>query len=92
MPKNDKEYLEALGKKIQARRKKLKMSQSDLAYKIGMDVPNLSVIENGKSNPQVLTLAKIACAMNAQVYTILPEIDSPSEFLEAPGEYTPRKH
>ena len=92
MPKNDKEYLEELGKKIKARRKKLKMSQSDLAYKIGMDVPNLSVIENGKSNPQLLTLTKIACAMNAQVYSILPEIDNPSEFLEAPGIYLPRKH
>ena len=59
MPKNDKEYLEELGKNIRAKRKKLKMSQADLAYKVGMDVPNLSVIENGKSNPQILTQGKV---------------------------------
>ena len=67
MPKNDKEYLEELGKNIRAKRKKLKMSQADLAYKVGMDVPNLSVIENGKSNPQILTLAKLAAAMAAHL-------------------------
>ncbi|MFM7233488.1 MAG: helix-turn-helix domain-containing protein, partial [Flavobacteriales bacterium] len=52
----DKYYLEELGKNIANKRKDGGMSQSDLAYKIGMEVPNLSVIENGKSNPQVLTL------------------------------------
>jgi len=92
MPKNDKEYLTQLGKNIKSKRKKLNMSQADLAYKIGMDVPNLSVIENGKSNPQIITLTKIACAMETQVYSILPIIESPSEFLESPAEYTPRKH
>ena len=36
MPQNDKEYLEQLGKNIKAKRKKLKMSQADLAYKVGI--------------------------------------------------------
>ena len=56
----DKYYLEELGKNIAKKRKELGMSQADLAYKIGMEVPNLSVIENGKSNPQILTLLKIS--------------------------------
>jgi transcriptional regulator with XRE-family HTH domain len=92
VPKNDKEYLEQLGKNIKAKRKKLKMSQADLAYKVGMDVPNLSVIENGKSNPQILTLAKLAAAMDAQVCAVLPEIEKPAQFLEEPAVYAPRKH
>jgi hypothetical protein len=30
--------------------------------------------------------------MDAQVYTVLPEIEKPSQFLEEPGVYAPRKH
>jgi putative transcriptional regulator len=92
MPKNDKEYLEKLGEKIKARRKKQNMSQADLAYKIGMDVPNISVIENGKSNPQILTLLRIASALDTQLFQLLPKLNTPSQFLESPGEYIPRKH
>jgi transcriptional regulator with XRE-family HTH domain len=91
MPTTDREYLEKVGTKIKARRKKLNMSQADLAYKIGMDVPNLSVIENGKSNPQILTLLRIASALEMQLNQLLPKLDAPSTFLETPGEYTPRK-
>lgn len=89
---NDAAYLKALGKAIATRRKSLKMTQADLASIINMEVPNLSVIENGKSNPQILTLAKLAAAMDAQVYTVLPEIEKPSQFLEEPAVYSPRKH
>lgn len=45
----DAAYLKALGKAIAAKRKALKMTQADLASIINMEVPNLSVIENGKS-------------------------------------------
>jgi transcriptional regulator with XRE-family HTH domain len=57
-----------------------------------MEIPNLSVIENGRSNPQLLTLVKIASALNCQLKELLPVVEKLSEFIEAPAEYKPRKH
>ena len=68
------------------------MSQADLAYKIGMEVPNLSVIENGKSNPQILTVLKISAALNVQLKEILPVPSDPAFILKEAPVYTPRKH
>ena len=89
---NDASYLKAVGKAIAARRKALHMTQADLASIINMEVPNLSVIENGKSNPQILTLIRIASALNIQTQSLLPLIDQPLSFLEAPAVYRARKH
>jgi len=76
MIESDKDYLVLLGHNIANRRKKLMMTQADLAYKIGMEVPNLSVIENGKSNPQLLTLLRITAALQCELSVILPLIGS----------------
>ncbi|MEY2764494.1 MAG: Helix-turn-helix domain [Bacteroidota bacterium] len=89
---NDAAYLKALGKAIAAKRKALNMTQADLASIINMEVPNLSVIENGKSNPQILTITRIASALQIQTQALLPIIDDPSIFLEAPAVYQARKH
>jgi transcriptional regulator with XRE-family HTH domain len=89
---NDAAYLKALGKAIATRRKSLKMTQADLASIINMEVPNLSVIENGKSNPQILTLVRIASALNIQTQLLFPIIEQPSIFLEAEPVYQARKH
>jgi transcriptional regulator with XRE-family HTH domain len=88
----DKHYLEELGRNIAKKRKEGGMSQADLAYKIGMEVPNLSVIENGKSNPQVLTLLKIAASLNVHLKEILPLPTDPMFILKEPSVYMPRKH
>jgi transcriptional regulator with XRE-family HTH domain len=88
----DKFYLEELGKNIAKKRKEGGMSQADLAYKIGMEVPNLSVIENGKSNPQVLTVLKISAALNVHLKEILPVPTDPAFILKEAPVYTPRKH
>jgi transcriptional regulator with XRE-family HTH domain len=88
----DKYYLEELGKNIAKKRKEGGMSQADLAYKIGMEVPNLSGIENGKSNPQILTVLKISAALNVHLREILPLPTDPSFILKEPSVYTPRKH
>ncbi len=90
--KTDQDYLVGLGLAIKARRKELKMSQADLAFRIGLEVPNLSVIENGKSNPQVLTLVKIACALDINLGGITPTVKSFKGYLEMPSVYVPRKH
>jgi transcriptional regulator with XRE-family HTH domain len=90
--KTDQEYLVRLGQAIKERRKELRMSQADLAFRIGLEVPNLSVIENGKSNPQVLTLVKIACALDIELGGITPGVRNFKGYLETPTAYVPRKH
>lgn len=92
MVSNDEKYLVMLGKAIAERRKSLQLTQSDLAYAIGMEIPNLSVIENGKSNPQLLTLVKISSALECELSDLLPPIVNHQRFIESPSKYKPRKH
>jgi transcriptional regulator with XRE-family HTH domain len=92
MIESDKDYLVHLGQNIAKRRKILMMTQADLAYRIGMEVPNLSVIENGKSNPQLLTLLKIFGALKCELSEIIPPIGNPDQVFEMRPQYIPRKH
>ena len=89
---SDQEYLIELGKAIVEKRKKLCLTQSELAFKVGIEIPNLSVIENGKSNPQLLTLLKISAALGTELTELLPMIGNPQAFLDSPAVYVPRKH
>jgi hypothetical protein len=34
----------------------------------------------------------IASALDTQLFQLLPKLITPSQFLESPGEYIPRKH
>jgi transcriptional regulator with XRE-family HTH domain len=92
MIESDKDYLVLLGQNIAKRRKILMMTQADLAYKIGMEVPNLSVIENGKSNPQILTLLRITAALQCELSEVLPQMANPDQVFELKPKYIPRKH
>ena len=88
----DEELLKLVGQRIRFLRKEKGMSLQDLAYQIGMEKSNLSVIENGKSNPQLLTYARIASALGTNL-TLLLLIDFDFvAFNEAPAQYVPRKH
>jgi transcriptional regulator with XRE-family HTH domain len=88
----DEALLLALGQRIRALRNERDMSLQDLAYKVGMEKSNLSIIENGRSNPQLLTYAKLAAALGVTL-SELTQIDFPfHQFMEAPPTYTPRKH
>ena len=86
------EYFIELGKAIVEKRKILCLTQSKLAYKVGIEIPNLSVIENGKSNPQLLTLLKIAAALGVELTELLPLTGNPNAYLNSPAVYVPRKH
>jgi transcriptional regulator with XRE-family HTH domain len=88
----DEALLLALGERIRSLRNARGMSLQDLAYKVGMEKSNLSVIENGRSNPQLLTYAKLAAALGVTL-SELTQIEFPfDQFMEAPPTYTPRKH
>jgi len=91
MSMTDQDYINYVGKSIVQRRKALGLSQADLAYRVNMEVPNLSVIENGKSNPQVLTLLKIASALDSNLGEFLPTLSKPRQFLEQPTVYIPQR-
>ncbi len=85
----DKDLLVGVGKQIRLIRKKQGMALKDLAKAVGMEPSNLSVIENGKSNPQLLTYVKIASALNC---TMVNLFDFPFDFANLEQTYMPRKH
>ncbi len=60
-------FLIKLGQRIVFLRKKFKLSQNDLAYRIGWDKPNLRKIEHGKGNPTVKSLLLIAEGLGVTV-------------------------
>lgn len=60
-------YLRKLGKNIAKIRKQNNMTQYKLAKEIFTDQSNLARIEDGKVNPTVKTLVKIAVALECEV-------------------------
>ncbi len=89
---SDKEFLYKMGRAIKLARKEKGLSQSALAYQIGMEKSNLSVIENGKSNPQILTVVKICSALEISLDQLMNFEFDYTGFKEARPEYEPRKH
>jgi transcriptional regulator with XRE-family HTH domain len=53
-----------IGTKIKNRREELGMTQSELAEKIKITQPGLSLIESGKNNPSAPLLIVIAMQLN----------------------------
>jgi len=88
----DEGFLKQLGSRIRELRQLRGLTQQELAYRIGMEKSNLSVIENGKSNPQILTLVRLSSALEASLGEMLQFEFDYMAFMDAPGEYVPRKH
>lgn len=55
-----------LGYKIKQKRIELKMSQEELAEKIGIDQSDLSKIEKGSANPSIKMLSRIASGLKSK--------------------------
>ena len=53
---------------------------------------NLYVIEKGLSNPQVLTIVKIAAGLGVTVEELTTFKFNYDDFLESPRKFKPRKH
>lgn len=64
---NDKKYLIELGKRIKTIRLQKKISQTEIAYRCGFDKSNYNTIESGKRNPTVISLLKIAAALQTDI-------------------------
>lgn len=61
----------ALGKNIRALRKKKELTQEELAYKADLDYSYINQIENGKRNPSMEAVERIAKALGTKVQNLL---------------------
>lgn len=60
-----------LGKNLKRIRTKKHISQGDIAKELGVDRGFISTIENGKTNPTLATIAKLAKAVGVTTNELL---------------------
>lgn len=70
---NDKKYLLALGKRIRKIRLSKKIRQTEIAYRCNFDKSSYNAIEAGKRNTTILTLLKIANALEVPIKDFLED-------------------
>jgi putative transcriptional regulator len=63
----DKDFLKLLGQEIAEQRRKLGLTQLDLASMVNMEKPSITRLEKGRTNPTSLTLLKICNALNIPI-------------------------
>ncbi len=61
-----------VGERIRKLRKKVELSQLQLAEKSKMDLTSISEIESGLRNPSLKTLHKIALALKVPLKDLIP--------------------
>jgi transcriptional regulator with XRE-family HTH domain len=88
----DKDFLVKLGLNIKKYRLLFNLTQVELANRIGMDKQNLWTIEKGKSNPQIITLVKIAGGLGITLPILLGFDFEYSSFPEKLPAYQARTH
>lgn len=71
--------LEALGARLRQVRKHAKMDSKSVAAAAGLPASTVSKIENGKQNPTLLTLARIAQALGCTLIDIMPDAPRPRQ-------------
>lgn len=72
----------ALARVIEARRQQLAISQEELAKRAGISRTYLSDIERGLRNISVVTLTKLARAMQSDASTMLAEAENSSNIAQ----------
>lgn len=70
----DKEYLKKVGERIRKIRKEKNIRQTELGYRCDIERPNIGRIEAGGNNLTLLTLRKIAQALEVDVTEILSNL------------------
>lgn len=73
MTKSEEQFLNALGKRILAKRKQFGLTQKTLAQISGVNEIAISYIESGKRRPSVTTIYRLANAMGIEVYTLFKD-------------------
>ena len=62
---------EQFGANLRRIRRKQKLTQEELAYRVGMDVSYLSELENGRKEPCLRKMKEIAQALHIPVTQLL---------------------
>lgn len=60
-----------LGRNLKRIRKEKGISQGDIVRKLGMTKSSVSNIENGKTNPTLATIAKLAKALGVPIEDLI---------------------
>lgn len=63
----DEKFYKEIGRKIKELRKKKKITQEELAFKIGKSPNFIGLIERGKKRPSIETLRKIAEVLDVPI-------------------------
>ena len=63
--------ISAMAERVKAYREKLKKTQFEMAYEIGISIEELSLIERRGANPRLDTMQKIAAPMGISVSEML---------------------
>lgn len=56
-----------LGQKIKLMRSELRLTQEELAFKVGVDRSYMGFVERGEKNPTLMTMMKIAQALKIPI-------------------------
>ncbi|WP_043346364.1 cupin domain-containing protein [Beutenbergia cavernae] len=75
-----------LGDRLRDLRRQHGLTLRDVAGQTGLSVALLSQIENGRTDPSITSLRKLARAFDAEVATLFHEPDAPSVHISRPGE------
>ena len=65
------DFLAEFGATVRELRKGKNLSQEELALEIGMDLTSINEIENGRRNPTLRTIVKIANALGVRPAELL---------------------
>jgi transcriptional regulator with XRE-family HTH domain len=76
--KND-AFLIALGEGVRTRRIELLLTQEELAYSAGLHRTYITDIESGKRNVAVLTLRRIAKALDVPLFKLIKAAEAVSD-------------
>jgi transcriptional regulator with XRE-family HTH domain len=74
-PSRNPELIAALGIEVKARRTELEMTQEDLAGRMGIDRPFISLIEVGRKQPTISVLYALAAALELRLEEFAARID-----------------
>ncbi len=78
-----KDLYACLGEVISLRRKRLGLSQGDLAEKSGVDRSFISTVEGGKRNPSLGAVASIATGLNLKLSRLVTNCEKCVEVKKA---------
>lgn len=75
--KREKQFIKSMGKKIKSIRLAKGIRQNEIAYRCNFDKSSFSNIEAGKRNITILSLYKIANALEVPLSVFFEDLDYP---------------